>query len=477
MDILDDTQFENLLKRIEYLDTKHPDIDISQYVNDFITPENYRSLGVCENIVGDIERIMAKCLASNDYAKGLLDSRYVSYSKQELYNHVYLAFIIPFFNKTLTPMYLNIIDCFKSITVKNLFLHCVEKDYVDLNWLSEWELADILFQIDDKDAIWLISQIDTSNKQKSILKRIIFNRDKDAFVNYVLSECIITSDIHFAAYILWVTKFVNPGLHSAGDTIIQTIKETPSLILPRGFHNLITDFDNNEYNITPYQLERIFFTNVVRSLLLLKEIRHLCTDYEALNRIDEGLKFFEPLKDIYENYSVDTIKDSYEWAIVITVAEEFKHRFIKELNLPESIGAAKDQSEAYNGVKERKTHNGVKEHVNWTQDQIFYLYEQLVDAGYLAWDEAIAFAFMYRMCPEYKPQEKCDTPIVWNGNPSELWTMVSFFHPKNYKINKLTRSFFINVDGSTFKETQGGKNSSNVKKGMIPLILADPKFK
>lgn len=474
---LSEKVFDNLeafMGRVKYVLNDTDDNDfIGAYTPDYSFNSNsldkdapgYDYLCCAENL----ENIAARCLCSYTFFNRVFKYKGAVLKPCEVYELGYWFYLHYKMEAVYEPLSIAIADILKGIS----FTRIPDEEFDDeTQILSEWAIADNLFSIDARNACGIISKLAIDAAQKTELKKYIIRGDKDGFISYLIENNINTYMLQVACTLIMLGKQFEVTSHAKDleseelEKVVSETMENPELELSptifKFYHSCLHNWDALSYeNIVSH-----VYSSEILKVQMVQHLKHFSTNVVAVNEFEKILRKHPEL----ENTSIDP-EDMENGALVnprFPIFEDFKERYVSETCYPPSVGKEKPSKSWY-----RYNEDSCK----WKEESIFYLYQRLVDYGFLAWDEEVLYSFMYRMCRDYKPDWSDPSPIVWNGDITSLWSVISHFHAETSKMDNLTRSFFLKQDGFSLGKNDGGKNSTHSRDPRIKELLQDPMFK
>lgn len=473
---LSDQVFDNLeafKERVEYVAR---DTDENDFIGAYTPDYSFYSDRLVEDAPGYnalvnaewFENIAARCICNYKFFDRIFHHKSITILPCHIYELGYWYYLMYKSESVYLPFNRVASDILKGISFSR-----IPTDELDDNaqFLSEWAIADILLSIDARMACDVISRLGIEASHKAELKKYIIRKDRDNLIAYIIINAIDTSVLQIAcAIIILQQQFemvgnVNHISREETERLIKGILGNPDYELPPGIFNLYHCSLNNPGKLSIENLVSYVHTSEVLKVQMLQQIKHYSTNIDAVNELENILQDHPEVDDTRVKY--EDVADGILLNPRFSILEDFKKRFVSEIPYPTSIGKEKGEKSCYcYNLPTSK----------WKEETIFYLYQVLVDKGFLAWDEETLFSFMYRMCRDYKPERSDPSPIVWNGKINTLWTIIYHFYGETTKMDNLTRLFFLKKDGATFSERDGGKNSTNSKDQQIKEILQDPAF-
>lgn len=416
------------------------------------------------------EALAANCLCDYGYYKRIFSQRNLAIKPCHIYELVYHFYLQYLLTSIFIPLNIIISNIIKDISFNRILSE--EIDIKDVNpFLSEWQIAEILCFIDNRRACALVSKLETESVHILELKNCILRKDIDGFAKCLINNSISIYILQTVCALIYVEeqcKFIVDAEHASINELEKNIKnhlEIPEIEFPLTISKLYY-WTLHHPNVIPIDdMLSCVCTAEALKVQLVQQIKHYSTNLDAINEFDFLLKEHPEINDTRLSY--DDFKNGYVYLIRFPILEDFKQRFVCDTLYPPSVGKAKEPKSCYRYNEDK---------CKWKEDAILYLYHRLVNHGFLEWSEETLYSFMYRMCPEYKPQRSDPSPIIWNGDISTLWTLIYHFHGESIKMDNLTRTFFLMQNGSTFSSTAGGKHYTNSKNPQIMEILQDPMF-
>ncbi len=473
---LSEQVFDNLeafKERVEYVAR---DTDENDFIGAYTPDYSFYSERLVEDALGYtalvnaewFENIAARCICNYKFFDRIFHHKSISILPCHIYELGYWYYLMYKGEAVYLPLNKIASDILKGIS----FSRIPSEELTDnAQFLSEWAIADVLFSIDAKMACGVISKLVIDPVHQAELKKYIIRKDRDNFIAYIIDNAIDTSVLQIAcATIILQQQFelVGQANHISSERkehLIKGILENPDYELPSGIFNLYQYSLNNPGKLSIENLVSYVHTSEVLKVQMLQQIKHYSTNIDAINELENILQDHPEMDDNRIEY--EDVAGGLLLNPRFPILEDFKKRFVCETPYPPSTGKEKGEKSCYcYNLPTSK----------WKEETIFYLYQVLVDKGFLAWDDETLFSFMYRMCRDYKPERSDPSPIVWNGKINTLWTIIYHFYGETTKMDNLTRLFFLKKDGATFSERDGGKNSTNSKDQQIKEILQDPAF-
>lgn len=464
---------EDFKERVEYVAR---DTDENDFIGAYTPDYSFYSDRLVEDAPGYtalvnaewFENIAARCICNYKFFDRIFHHKSISILPCHIYELGYWYYLMYKGESVYLPLNKVASDILKGISFSR-----IPTEELDDNaqFLSEWAMADILLSMDARMACGVISKLGIEASHKAELKKYIMRKDRDNFIAYIIENTIETSMLQIAcAIIILRQQFELVGnanyLHrEETEQLIKGILENPDYELPSGIFNFYQCGLNNPDKISIENLVSYTHTFEVMKVQMIQQIKHYSTNIEAVNEFEKILREHPEMDDTRIEY--EDMANGILLNPRFAIFEDFKERFVSETPYPPSVGKGKGEKSCYcYNLPTSK----------WKEETIFYLYQVLVDKGFLAWDEETLFSFMYRMCRDYRPERYNPSPIVWNGKINTLWTIIYHFYGETSKMDNLTRLFFLKKDGSPFSERDGGKNSTNSKDQRIKEILQDPAF-
>lgn len=464
---------EAFKERVEYVAR---DTDENDFIGAYTPDYSFYSDRLGEDALGYtalvnaewFENIAARCICNYKFFDRIFHNKSISILPCHIYELGYWYYLMYKGESVYLPLNKVASDILKGISFSRI---PTEELADNAQFLSEWAIADILFSTDARIACGVISKLVIDPVHQAELKKYIIRKDRDNFIAYIINNAIDTSVLQIAcAIIILQQQFeivgnVNHISREETERLIKGILENPDYELTSGVFNLYQCSLNNPRKLSIQNLVSYIHTFEVLKVQMLQQIKHYSTNIDAVNELENILQDHPEIDDIRIEY--EDVAGGLLLNPRFPILEDFKKRFVSETPYPPSVGEEKGKKSCYcYNLPTSK----------WKEETIFYLYQVLVDKGFLAWDEETLYSFMYRMCRDYKPNRSDPSPIVWNGRINALWTLINHFYGETSKMDNLTKLFFLKKDGSPISERGGGKNSTNSKDQRIKEILQDPAF-
>lgn len=474
---LSEKVFENLegfMKRVEYVLN---DTDDNDFIGAYTPYYSFNSNNLDKDAPGfgylccaeNLENIAARCLCRYTFFKRVFKYKGAVLKPCEVYELGYWFFIHYKLEAVYEPLSTVITNIVKGIS----FTRIQDEEFgEDMHFLSEWAIADNIFSIDARNACGIISKLSIDATHIAELKKFIIRGDKDSFISYLIENRVNTSMLQVACALIMLGQQFEVESHAKNleseelEKVVSETMENPELELSptifKFYHSCLYNLDELSYeNVVSY-----IYTSEILKVQMIQHLKHFSTNVVAVNEFEKILREHPELDNI--SIAPEDMEDGVLINPRFPIFEDFKERYVSETPYPPSVGIEKGEKSCYcyNLPTSR-----------WKEETIFYLYQVLVDKGFLAWDEETLFSFMYRMCRDYKPERSDPSPIVWNGKINTLWTIIYHFYGEKTKMDNLTRSFFLKQDGSSLGKNDGGKNSTHSRDPRIKELLQDPMFK
>lgn len=473
---LNEAVFDNLesfMKRVAYVSDNTdvneftgnyaPDYRFNSDVLNYDAP-GYNALTYAECF----EELAAKCLCNYNFFKRIFYHSDIIIKPCHLYDLGYYFYLLYKTEAVYEPLSIASANIIKSISFRRIpseEFDCKE------SFLSEWGIADIMISIDARISCGIISKLAIDSSHIAELKKFIIRKDKDGFITYIIDNAIDTSVLQMACALIILgnrykleSKVESLSIEETENMISKTM-ENPDIELSPGLFSFYHSLLYNPNRIPIENLVSYIHSFEVLKVQMIQHLKHYSSNLDAVNEFEIILQEHPEMNDVRIGY--DDVANGILLNIRVPLFEDFKRRFVCETSYPPSVGKAKEPKSCYRYNQKQ---------CRWKEDSIFYLYQRLVDFGFLKWDEETLYSFMYRMCPDYKPEKTDPSPIVWNGDISTLWTLIYHFHGESIKMDNLTRLFFLKKNGAIFNKNDGGKNSTHSKDKQIMEILQDPMF-
>ena len=464
---------DSFVERVRYVSQ---DFNENEFIKEYIPDYRFYHESLNEDAPGYselceaefFEELAAKCLCNYNFYTKIVHYKNSIIKPCHIYELAYYAYIhykLDAVYKPLANVSAKIINGVSFSRIPSEELECSE------SIMSEWSIADILFSINARTACGIIAKCDIDSSNIAELKKYVIRKDKDGFIAYIIENTINTFRLQMACALILFGKRIEQDLNAENLSVnemgnsLNEILENPEIELPICLSNFYKTLLHHPENLSIENLISYIFTFEILIVQIVQHLKHFSTAVEAVVEFEEILQEHPEMDDSRLDY--DDFKNGLIYNVRFPILEDFKQRFVCDTLYPPSVGKAKEPKSCYRYNEDK---------CRWKEDSILYLYHRLVEHGFLEWSEETLFSFMYRMCPEYKPQRSDPSPIIWNGDISTLWTLIYHFHGESIKMDNLTRTFFLMQNGSTFSSTAGGKHYTNSKNPQIMEILQDPMF-
>ena len=365
----------------------------------------------------------------------------------------------------------HIVSELNSVTNQRLLQH----DWSEFaDGYSEVEVYDFLVEQNTREASLIMANIEADFDAKTAIKQSVLSKDEDRFVGTVISSDIDLSNI--AGYVKIHTlvekiKFILPVFVEIlldNDSSDNCLKDLMNVVENSDDNR---DEDENKVigiinraakgkqslcvpNISWYNLYEKLLSHDSTLLELHHLLKGMTSDIDIVDKLDELIES-DPYLTSLVNRSSDEEIDYGKSAEVSKQLEDFRDKFIQQMTLPPNIIG-----------KSIKIKNS-KEYIesDYKQDQWYCikLYNELVKANLLDYDENVFYSFLCRMSNDYKGEHEPDK-IVWRGRPSELFHFLYWFsNGGDGRIPSKASEFFLDPEGKPFK-----------KDGVKSFIKGDP---
>lgn len=468
--------FDNIDSFIRRVESISKDINENEFIREYIPDYRFYHERLNEDTPGYtelceaeyFEELSAKCLCNYNFYKRIFYYKNALVKPCHIYDLAYYAYIhykLKAVYKQLANVSAKIINGVSFSRIPSEELECNE------SIMSEWAIADVLFSIDARTACGIIAKCNIDSIHIAELKKYVIRKDNDGFIAYIIENTVNTRHLQMACALILLGKRIKRDLNAEDlpvnemESSFNEILENPEIELPTNLSNFYKTLLHQPENLAMENFVSYIFTLEILRVRMVQHLKHYSTAIDAVVEFEKILQEHPEMDDTRLGY--DDFKNGNIYLVRFPILEDFKQRFVCETSYPPSVGKSKEPKSCYRYNEDR---------CKWQEDAILYLYHRLVEYGFLEWSEDTLFSFMYRMCPEYKPERSDPSPIVWNGDISTLWTLIYHFHGESIKMDNLTRTFFLKNNGNTFTKYDGGKNSTHSKNLRIMKILQDPMF-
>lgn len=436
-----------------------------------------------------LQRLAVLCIEKEDIKNMLFDSSY-HVTPTDLYQFsYYLNYVCLFADEDVQKLFRIATDILNSISDRSIIEDPFIPTEVEIE-LSEDEIFDILTSISENLVVSIIGKLDIGRHQKQDIKRLILSNDLNGFIEYSITNSIDFTQIENICYSLILKNYYKEILNQLYGHTVDVLpkdlfflpewndKKLFELIADRApvlarETNTLTKIASEEEAIrhalsVPQDIALDSLWKLIYILIILtKQLRELCPNNDLIDERDRLIQSDPLLQSVEERFlfvNVDTLPH-----FIIPTLDEFKNRYISEIELPPSCNVKKNSGAFFNGDK------------MWTDRDIFILYKLLTEAGILSWDEATCFSFMYRMSRLYKPSEESVhqllRPICWNGKTSELIALIFFFQEGDTRMWVKSKTFFCQPNNELIKIPSGAKNCASTISDRMNNILSNKCFK
>lgn len=347
--------------------------------------------------------------------------------------------------------------------------------FENLQNLTEYDLFELLSELDKKEYFALVEKLPADRKLKSILKTCIIEGNEDFFCNYIVENNIEFGEVVCASQVWHTVKRITSLNLSIDQKDTDLIKSATNCLSDKYMLN-----DEIQRDITlPFLSYMVAGSRSLPNLNWCHAINHYYhieaslinihikfktafTDIKAAIAMDEFIvnnSFYNNLKENLSSGKICTDDVQFECQPL----ESFRDTFISELPLPPALCNRKDS----------------REHIesnfsNRNKDFCCKLYKALVKHNYLSYDSETYYSFIYRMSYDY---HSIDNPqhIVWYGAQKDLFYFIyKFAGGTTTKIWKRTSDFFILYDGSIIKINGAQHSTGNPSDKMKAFLKEFP---
>ena len=398
-----------------------------------------------------------------------------NFTHQDFCNTCYFFGFMSLFSEKYIELIKLFIEELKSVSLPKL----LQIDWKqDVDEMSETELYDFLVGMSHRNATLILDRINCSNDIKNALKKNVINKNEEAFIDTIINANVDIGNISAAASILSLLYKVKDAMR-----LISHVSDEPdniSLEQVRSYYSniyketqtLLDDEIIDFYQSVP-MAEKGFLPNLdwgywYRNTLKLDafivvfhhEIKRISNDIDAVSKVDKYIKdwyYFKSLSDkIFsgqielEDYNPDE-----------SPLRDFRDKFLMKMELPENILVGAKNCGEY--LESDRTPD------KW---YCIKLYQALVKANLLSYDDDTFYSFVYRMSRDYKGSEE-PIKIVWLGKPREIYYLINWFcKDAASKMWKKTANFFCLPEGAKLKDN-GVKNQAKTPTPKIASIIEE----
>lgn len=446
------------------------------------------------NLLASLQRIAVLCIENSDVKNRVFTQKY-GIKPVDFYQ---LSYFIYATTLQCDPDFQKLVIVSNSICnsvsdrsiIENPLFHpelCGEYENV-----SEDTVFDVLNCLPIGSVVNIIERLDIEREKRQALKEFIITNNSDRFIEYSILNSISYSRIEN----ICISLLIKQTLQIILTPIVNVFRETDSntgnmlddfyasISNPKFVNNVTKLYPEAEREINSYKLKSEDYTqycidrpqdilvdllwkNVYTMIVITGKLRDLCPDIKLVEDRDNLIQSNPIFKTVEARFSINDL-DSLPHFIIPTL-EEFKLRFITDMELPLSCKSDKPKGSYFDG------NNG------WEEKKILKLYRLLTEEGLLSWDEKTCFSFLYRMSNQYRPSNESSNqllqPIYWKGEKRELLSIVFYFHEGDTTIWKKCGNFFCSPKGEPIEIKSGSKNSAQRLTDRMNNILSNSDFK
>ena len=181
---------------------------------------------------------------------------------------------------------------------------------------------------------------------------------------------------------------------------------------------------------------------------------------DAVSKVDRYIKDWHHFKSLSDRIYSGEIELS-DYNPDESPLRDFRDKYLIKMELPENILVGAKKSDEY--LESDRTPD------KW---YCIKLYQALVKANLLSYDDDTFYSFVYRMSRDYKGSEE-PIKIVWLGKPREIYYLINWFcKDAASKMWKKTANFFCLPEGVKLKDN-GVKNHTKTPTPKIASIIEE----
>ena len=359
-----------------------------------------------------------------------------------------------------------------------------DKDLIeDMANISEHEFYEIIKDLSLNEICDIIEIINAERETKTQLKLYVINKQEDEFIMFLLKNNIIYDKAASYAQ-LWTSIKSEVQL---SNKIINKI-DTENLEfddLKEECYNFKAYISNNSnytnetfINDSIKLIEKIELLNDEISLEVFpslythyyQSIAVLISNHKILGKHCCNMKCYFEIQDIIDNNSLlksieeTLLNNECDYTKIhayITTLNKFKELYLNNLIIPANNFKKR-------GIRKNENDYFIGKNIE-SYDSMYLLYKTLTKYDYLDWNNNTCTTFLYRMTPEYIPENITPIIIIWKGEPKDLISLIWHFHEGCSKVWKKLETFFHLQYGQKIK-INGAKNQTAFSKKMKQVI-------
>lgn len=340
---------------------------------------------------------------------------------------------------------------------------------------SEHEFYNLLNDMNFEEASQIIEVINTDRKTKAELKNNLLRKKSFDFTETILSLYIKYDK---AAYIAkeWseikrIQAFLSMQITSPNiDEFIHCVlsscytdNTTANFLLKM---NNISASNNDLDTILNIDWKWAYSQIYKDDAITIYRHNYCCraiTNIKAFNLVANCISSSEYLRKLEKQILSGNI-NPFTYTKECRILEDFREKFLTGHIEPKGQNNDLKEEKAIkiqlpkNGNKRKKE----KDYFNANRLDIEYgckLYIELVKNGLLEANSRTKFAFIYRMCQDYKPELEQVLPIKWEGTEKELFNLIWTYHKDDTRKWEKTKKFFFLSNGEELT-TRGKTNQA-----------------
>lgn len=344
--------------------------------------------------------------------------------------------------------------------------------------MSEAELYDSLVGMSHRNATLILDRVNCSNEIKVVLKQSVINKNEDAFIDTIINANVNIGNISAAVSMLSLLYYIKDAmffytqafdeLDSISEEQIRSyfgniVKETQTLLddeiidlyqsVPMAVKGFLPNIDWGYWYRNRLKMDAFI-------VAFHHEIKRTSNDMEAVSKVDRYIKDWTYFKSLSDRiYSGEIELGDYNPDE--SPLRDFRDKFLMKMELPENILVGAKKSDEY--LESDRTPD------KW---YCIKLYQELVKANLLSYDNDTFYSFIYRMSRDYKGSEE-PIKIVWLGKPREIYYLINWFcKDAASKMWKKTANFFCLPEGAKLKDN-GVKNQAQTPTPKIASIIEE----
>lgn len=413
----------------------------------------------CTTHINNVDRVLFRDKALLTYSEFLNITQYFGYMAHLLHPETQKFFSL--FSKEMENVSLERIMQSDSIA-SNLFS------------LSEYGLFDTLCSLGRREQSTLIEFLETDRETKARLKKAIYDGDEETFADTIIDNNIVFDRCATVGKLYKSIKQQMPLLcditHIEGYTrdemvsVVDQIIEDPSLGIEQeessllySLRSYITGDMENAPDIDWSYVSKLVYNTEALYVWSHRELSHLSTDARTVSAMNDFIEQSEYYKNIDECLCGGMSCEEY--SNESPFEQDFRKKFISQLELPHSIQQKKESKDYINSNRIVDRHYAQR------------VYSILAEEGLLRYNEDTFYSFVYRLSHDYRGEQEPGL-IVWYGQTRDLYYFLNWYcEGGDSRMWKKMTQFFTTASGEPLK-TNGVINQAKTPSIRMEKVIS-----